>query len=128
MIICPSNPLLSIDPILAVADIRARITNTRSPVIAVSPIVGGQAVKGPAAKILQELGREPSALSIARHYADIADGIIIDDADCDLAPSITALGLAVHVTQTVMRTSDDQTRLALHAVDFARKIGHSRSV
>lgn len=119
IVICPSNPFLSIDPILALDDVRARIERHAAPVIAVSPIVGGQAIKGPAAKILQELGRQSSALEIARCYASLVDGIVIDEIDCGFADSIEALGMRVAIANTVMKTLADQASLASQVIAFA---------
>ena len=80
MIICPSNPYLSVDPILAMPDIRAALDAVTAPIVAVSPLIGGQAVKGPTAKIMAELGVPANSASIARHYGFL-DGLIIDEAD-----------------------------------------------
>jgi LPPG:FO 2-phospho-L-lactate transferase len=119
IVICPSNPFLSIDPILQVAGVRQRIAHSEAPVIAVSPIVGGEAIKGPAAKILRELGREASALEIARHYRGLIDGIVIDACDAALKPPIEALGLKVAVANTIMKGRADQARLAAAVIAFA---------
>ena len=122
IIICPSNPLLSIDPILAIEDVRGRIKRQHAPVVAVSPIVGGRAIKGPAAKILTELGRDPTAFEIARHYAGLIDGIVIDEIDAELRQKIEQLGLRVAITDTVMKTREDQSRLAATAIQLAAHI------
>lgn len=89
------------------------------PIIAVSPIVGGRAIKGPTAKIMGELGLEPSALAVARHYAGLIDAFIIDHADAASAKAIAALGIAVRQAQTVMRTRDDRVALARECLAFA---------
>jgi LPPG:FO 2-phospho-L-lactate transferase len=112
VIICPSNPWLSIGPILAIPAIREALAAVRTPRIVVSPIVGGKAIKGPAAKLMGELGLEVSAHSIARHYAGIVDAIVIDNSDAALAPAIEELGLRVLVTDTIMHQRPDRTRLA----------------
>jgi LPPG:FO 2-phospho-L-lactate transferase len=112
IVICPSNPYLSIDPILAVAGVRAWLENTATPVVAVSPIVGGEAIKGPTAKLMRELSGECSALQVARHYDRIADLFVLDERDVKLRPQIEALGMEVLVTDIVMRSSDDRMRLA----------------
>lgn len=112
IVICPSNPMLSVEPILTLRGVRAKVERHRAPVVAVSPIVAGQAIKGPAAKILRELGHTPSALEIARYYADLIDGIVIDEIDAALRPSIENLGVSVTVANTVMKGPDDQARLA----------------
>ena len=101
-VICPSNPYVSVAPILGVPDIGAWIARRAFPVVAVSPIVGGAAVKGPAAKMMRELGAEPSALGIVRHYGDRVDGWVIDRKDARLARAIEREGKAVLVTDTIM--------------------------
>jgi len=110
IVICPSNPFLSIDPILAVRGIRDAVQ--ARPTIAVSPIVGGRALKGPAAKLLGELGHDVSALGIARAYVGLADTLLIDTLDAALAPEIEALGLRAIVAESVMRTDADRAALA----------------
>ncbi len=122
IIICPSNPILSIDPILSVGLARARLKECRAPIVAVSPIIGGRALKGPAAKILQELGRSPSALEIARHYAGLIDGLVIDHNDAGLAKDIEVLGIRVEITNTIMADRADQIRLAETTVVFAEQL------
>ncbi len=119
VVICPSNPFLSIDPILHVGGVRQRIACSATPVVAVSPIVAGEAIKGPAAKILRELGPEASALEIARHYRGLIDGIVIDARDAALKPPIAALGLKVCVTDTIMKSRADQANLAAAVLAFA---------
>lgn len=120
--ICPSNPYLSIDPILAVSDIRAALGQAAAPVIAISPIVGGRALKGPTAKIMGELGLQSSVMSIALHYRDLIDGLIIDEADRSHVAAIEALGIPVCVTKTVMATLDDRCDLARRALTFAAEL------
>jgi LPPG:FO 2-phospho-L-lactate transferase len=122
IVICPSNPFLSIAPILEVQGVRERIARGMAPVIAVSPIVAGDAIKGPAAKIMEELGLEVSALEIARHYRDLIDGLIIDIRDANAQTEIEQLGLEVSAVNTVMKTSDDQAALAQAAIDFGRRL------
>jgi LPPG:FO 2-phospho-L-lactate transferase len=112
IVICPSNPYLSVDPMLAIADLRDWLTRTRAPVLAVSPIIAGEAVKGPAAKLLRELAGESSAVEVARHYAGIVDVFVLDVRDAALREPIERLGLEVLVTDTLMRTLEDRTRLA----------------
>jgi len=119
-VICPSNPYVSIAPILAVPAISDFIYNSGTPVIVVSPIVGGQAIKGPAAKMMKELGAPPSALSIAQHYQDIANTIVIDTTDSDFTAPIQELGLEVLVTNTIMKTAEEKTRLADDILTLAR--------
>jgi len=117
--ISPSNPWLSIDPILAIPSLAAALRSSTAPVIAISPIVGGRALKGPTAKIMAELGLPVSAGSVARHYRDLLDGFILDDADRAEADALIADGLAVGATGTVMNTIDDRIRLAKFALGFA---------
>ena len=117
--IAPSNPWLSIDPILAIPSLAAALRSTTAPVIAISPIVGGRALKGPTAKIMGELGVTVSAGAIAAHYGDLLDGFILDDADRAEADALIARGLAVGATHTVMNTLEDRIRLAEFALGFA---------
>ena len=119
VIICPSNPFVSIAPILALPGIRAQLTRVRVPVIAVTPVIGGEAVRGPTAKMMQELGYACSAHSIAAQYADVADGFVLDVVDGSLVSSIEALGLRVLTTNTLMRTLADKTELARATIAFA---------
>jgi LPPG:FO 2-phospho-L-lactate transferase len=127
IVICPSNPFLSIDPILQIAGVRERIAQSRAPVIAVSPIVAGDAIKGPAAKIMRELGREASAFEVARHYRGLIDGIVIDALDAALKPQIEALGIEVVVTDTIMKSRNDQIQLARTAIEFAAALSDTVS-
>lgn len=121
IVFCPSNPIVSIGPILAVAGVRDLIRQARAPRVAISPIVGGQALRGPADRMLAGLGDEVSAFGVARLYADVLDGMIIDSADASLAGRIRdELHLDVHVTDTVMRTQSDRLRLAQEALQFAQ--------
>jgi len=123
IMICPSNPYLSIDPMLAVPGLAAALRARRVPVIAVSPLVGGLAVKGPTAKIMQELGIETTNRSIAAHYAGLIDGLVIDEAD----QSDGALpGVATHVARTLMRTLDDREKLARTTLEFADRLRGGR--
>ena len=122
IIICPSNPYLSIAPILAIPGVREAIANARAPRLAVSPIIGGQALKGPAAKIMRELGKSVSAIEIARFYHGLADGLVIDDVDADLCDAIAQTGITPFVTATVMRNPQDRRRLAQDVVRFAAQL------
>lgn len=112
VIICPSNPLISIGPILAVPGMRDLLLQTKAKVVAVSPVVGGRSLKGPTDRMLADLGREVSALEVARIYQDFVDVYIIDEQDALLRPAIEALGLRVEVTQTVMRGIPEKVALA----------------
>ena len=118
IVICPSNPYLSIDPILALPGLREWIKSAGAPVVAVSPIVGGKAIKGPAEKIMRELGVDPSATSIRRHYGDLINGLVIDAIDSDSVQEISASGVAVLSTQTVMGTAQDRVDLARDCLAF----------
>lgn len=108
----PSNPFLSIDPILAIPGIRQRIAAARVPRIAVSPIIAGQAVKGPTAKLMREFGIEPTPESVADHYEETLDGIILDGADRSFESSMTRRGLRVTTAETYMTTLPQKVNLA----------------
>jgi LPPG:FO 2-phospho-L-lactate transferase len=118
IILCPSNPWLSIGPMRAIPALEQALVGRLAPCVVVSPIVGGKAVKGPAAKLMAELGLEISALSIARHYVGIADVFVIDTSDAGLTASIEALGFDVLVTETLMH--GDAERIALAETILAR--------
>lgn len=123
IVICPSNPYLSVDPLLAVPGMADLLKNSDAPVIAVSPIVDGEAVKGPTAKIMRELGLAVNSLTIARHYQNLIDGLIIDGSDAALQPDIEALGIKVQVSATLMKNADDKLRLASETLQFAGSLG-----
>jgi LPPG:FO 2-phospho-L-lactate transferase len=127
IIICPSNPYLSIEPILAVPGMRSWIAELGVPVVAVSPIVSGAAIKGPAAKIMHELGANVSAAGIADRYRGLIDGIVIDHVDRELRPEIKAKGIAVMVTHTVMASADDRANLARDCLAFSAGLAGARS-
>jgi LPPG:FO 2-phospho-L-lactate transferase len=116
IIICPSNPWVSIAPILAVGGIRAALAEGR--VVAVSPIVGGGALRGPAAKMYAEMGIEPSALAVAAHYQGLCAGFVLDDSDAALEPAVLGMGMRALVTDTIMRSPEDRRRLAGNVLDF----------
>jgi LPPG:FO 2-phospho-L-lactate transferase len=122
IIVAPSNPFVSIGPILALPGLRQALRRRQAPTVAVSPIVGGKALKGPAARMLAELGHDVSALGVARLYADFLDGFVLDRVDAGLASQIEALGLRVLVTDTVMRTLKDREALARQTLQFARRL------
>jgi LPPG:FO 2-phospho-L-lactate transferase len=119
IILCPSNPWLSVDPILAVPGMREAMRASGAPVIAVSPIVGGRAVKGPTAKIMGELGLPPGVEAIARHYGDLLDLMVVDTADAEAAPS---LPVPTSVASTLMRTEDDKVGLARHCLTVCERL------
>lgn len=109
IVICPSNPYLSVDPILAVPGLRETLAARRVPVVAVSPIIAGQAVKGPTAKLMAELGLEPSAATVARHYEGLVDLFVVDEADAGAAAPAS---MRVVTAPILMRTLNDKSRLA----------------
>ncbi|MDE0202945.1 MAG: 2-phospho-L-lactate transferase [Rhodospirillaceae bacterium] len=123
VIVCPSNPYISIDPILALPGVRAALEACRAPVIAVSPIVGGQAVKGPTAKMMSERGIVPSAAAIAEHYASLIDGFVLDEVDRAEVAGIVAAGVAVEVAATMMTAREEKRALARTVLAFAERLG-----
>ncbi len=118
ILIAPSNPFLSVDPLLAVPGLRAALEQARAPIVAVSPIIGGAAVKGPTAKLMVELGLTVSNDQIAAHYAGLIDGLLIDEGD-----DCAATGIAIGRAATLMRDSEDKRRVALAALRLAGEIG-----
>ena len=117
IVICPSNPFISVDPILAIPGVREALRQSAAPVIAVSPIIGGRAVKGPTAKLMTEFGLVASAAAVVRHYGDLLDRFVVDAED---AAACDGLGPRAIVTPTLMTTLADRERLArvvLTAVD-----------
>lgn len=124
IIICPSNPWLSVDPILGVSGMKAAIRAAGVPVVAVTPIIAGKAVKGPTAKIMDELGLSPDATEVARHYEGLIDGFVIDTADASLRDKI---GVPVHVAQTLMRSLQDRIALASEAIAFCARLRGARA-
>lgn len=119
ILICPSNPFVSVDPVLKLPDVESACRTNPAPVIAVSPIIGGAAIKGPAAKMMAELGMPQTALAVAEHYVGRIDGFVIDEADSELQPAIEALGIHCLVTKTLMRSLDDRRQLADDCLRFA---------
>ncbi|HJX40905.1 MAG TPA: 2-phospho-L-lactate transferase [Anaerolineales bacterium] len=117
VILCPSNPWVSLDPILALPGVRPSLALKVA--LGVSPIVGGQAVKGPAAKMFRELGIEPSALAVAQHYRGLLAGLVIDRQDHQHIQAIRELGLQVWEEQTIMRNPRDRRRLARFVLECA---------
>lgn len=128
IVICPSNPYLSVDPILAVPGMVDALKAAPAPVIAVSPLVGGQAVKGPTAKIMAELGVAATPGAIAAHYRGLLSGLVVDTVD---AGSIAGIDVPVHVVNTLMRDAADKERLAGDVLAFAAQLAsgpHQRHV
>ncbi len=122
IVIAPSNPFVSIDPILALPGVIDALANRRGPTVAVSPIVGGNAVKGPLAKMLRDRGLGRSPMTVAQHYGRLVDGWIIDVADRVYASAIERFGCRVHIRNTLMRTLDDKQRLADDVLEFASQL------
>lgn len=124
VILCPSNPYLSLDPILLLPGLAERLRAFAGPVVAVSPIVGGQAIKGPAAKIMAELGVEVSALAVAQHIAGRIrlDGFVLDTVDAHLAGAVASLGITPLVTDTIMHDAASKERLAREVLALAARL------
>jgi LPPG:FO 2-phospho-L-lactate transferase len=121
IVICPSNPWLSIAPILEIPGWRAALLEATVPVIAVSPLINGQSVKGPTTKIMRELGLELSSAAIARFYEGIIDGFVLDRSEAHVASEIN---VATHVTATLIKTPTDRQRLAREVLKFASSFNH----
>ena len=119
VLVCPSNPVVSIGPILAVPGVRAALRSNGAPVVGISPIIGGAPVKGPADRLLRGIGVEVSARGVARHYLGVLDGIVIDRRDAAQRSDIEALGLACEVTETLMRTPEIAASLASTSLALA---------
>ena len=124
VIVCPSNPYLSVAPMLAVRELRERLRTLDVPVVAVSPIVAGEALKGPTAKIMRELGVQPTARVVADLYADIVDVVLVDDADAALAAGDRRFA----VRNTVMKTLEQKTALARDCIALIEQIGRDRAI
>ncbi|HET6306661.1 MAG TPA: 2-phospho-L-lactate transferase [Rhodopila sp.] len=116
VVICPSNPFISVEPILAIPGVREALLGCAAPIIAVSPIIAGRAVKGPTAKMMTELGLDPSAGAVAERYADLLDGYVIDHADMS---EVVSIGPRVTLAQTLMTTIEDREALARIVLDAA---------
>ena len=120
IVFCPSNPFVSLDPILALPALRRMVAASRAPKVAVTPIVGGQAIKGPAAKMMLELGMDASPVGVAGHYQDLLTGFVLDRQDEALKTTIAFdLGIRTLVADTIMSTDADRTRLAREVLEFA---------
>ncbi|WP_101757414.1 2-phospho-L-lactate transferase [Oceanicoccus sp. KOV_DT_Chl] len=122
IIICPSNPFVSVDPMLQLPQVRAAMKASAAPVIAVSPIVAGLAIKGPAAKMMTELAIPATATAVAAYYGDLLDGFVLDQSDQSLQTEIDQLGLATKVVPTIMKTLDDRIDLATAVLSFADQL------
>ena len=124
VIICPSNPFISIGPILAVPGVRNALRETKATVVAIAPIIAGKALKGPAADMLRDLGLEVSARVVAEMYVDLLDLFIVDELDSHSAGSIQALGMRSYVTNTVMSTLDVKRQLARRVLELLTPVEH----
>lgn len=126
LLVCPSNPVVSIAPILAVPGVREAIAASTAPKVAVSPIVGGAPIKGPAVPLMRGVGIEVSARGVAANYSDWIDAIVIDDRDAELGPAIEKLGLRVDITDTIMVDREAAKRLAERTLSLARTVDSAR--
>jgi LPPG:FO 2-phospho-L-lactate transferase len=122
IVLCPGNPYHAMQPILHVAGMRDLLKARRVPIVAVTPIVGGRALKGSAGKIMRDLGREPSARAVATEYLRLIDGFVLDSEDSAFAESVRSLGMEVVALPTIMRSLDDRVALAHEVLDFAATI------
>jgi LPPG:FO 2-phospho-L-lactate transferase len=118
IVVCPSNPVVSVGPILALPGVREALAQTSAPKVAVSPIVGGRALKGPADRMLASLGHRVSATGVATMYAGLVDGMVVDRVDEEERDGIEALGMRVLATGSVMRDAEDRARLASEVLEF----------
>lgn len=128
IVVAPSNPIVSIGPILQTPGVREALTRATAPVVAVSPIIGGQALKGPAASMLRTLGHEVSALGVARIYGDVIDGMVIDHADDALGSQIEVIGPRVLATNAIMGDVADRARFAAEVLGFAGSLSREQAV
>ena len=122
ILFCPSNPVVSIGPILAVPGVREAVMKSTAPRVAISPIVGGAPIKGPASQLLRGIGVEVSALGVARHYREIIDGYVLDERDAELEEEIAQLGLATRVTDSIMVDPEAASRLAGVTLELAESL------
>jgi LPPG:FO 2-phospho-L-lactate transferase len=128
VVICPANPYHVIGPILEIGGMRELLRKRGAPVIAVTPIVGGKALKGSAGKMMRELGKEPSPRTVAIEYLRLIDGFVIDREDAQLVDSVRSLGIHVLAAATVMRSVEDRVALARTVLDFARSVREARAL
>ena len=123
VILCPSNPFVSIGPVLSIAELLNGLKTCSAPVIAVSPVVGGKAIKGPTVKMMRELGIPNTSVQVARHYAGFLDGFVLDSRDAGSQASVEELGLPVLVTNTVMTNLDERIQLGRDCLAFVTQVG-----
>ena len=127
VVICPANPYHVIRPILEISGMRELLRKRGAPVIAVTPIVGGKALKGSAGKMMRELGKEPSPRAVATEYLRMIDGFVLDREDMHLVESVRSLGMQVLAAPTVMRNADDRVALARAVLEFAQNVREIRA-
>ncbi|OGA05955.1 MAG: 2-phospho-L-lactate transferase [Betaproteobacteria bacterium RIFCSPHIGHO2_12_FULL_69_13] len=127
VVICPANPYHTIRPILEVNGMKELLRKRGAPVVAVTPIVGGKALKGSAGKMMRELGREPSARAVAAEYLRVIDGFVIDEEDAQFADNVRSLGIEVLAARTIMRSVEDRIALARSVLEFARSIRETKA-
>jgi LPPG:FO 2-phospho-L-lactate transferase len=118
IVFCPSNPIVSIGPLLAIPELRHAVEQSRAPRVAVSPIIQGKALKGPADRMLSSLGYDASAVGVAHILRSAIDGYVLDEQDADSLPAIEAMGLAARALQTIMGDKDDRARLGREVIGF----------
>jgi LPPG:FO 2-phospho-L-lactate transferase len=123
IVICPSNPFVSVEPMLALPGVREALKNNPAPVIAVSPIVAGAALKGPTAKMMKELSMPTSARAVAKYYGDVLDGFVIDQSDEFQVEAIEALGIKTWLAPTIMKDLQDRIDLAQQVLQFSKSLG-----
>lgn len=128
VVICPANPYHVIRPILEISGMRELLRKRGAPVIAVTPIVGGKALRGSAGKMMRDLGKEPSPRSVAGEYLRLIDGFVLDRQDAHLVESVRSLGIQVLAAPTVMRSVDDRVALARAVLDFAASVREIRAL
>ena len=126
IVLCPSNPYLSIAPILEIPDVRRALTATWAPIIAVSPIVAGESLKGPAAKLMTELGFPVSPVTVAQYYKGLIHGMVLDEKDREDARKIEEIGISCRVTNIIMNSLEDKMRLAEEVLTFAGRLGRTK--
>ena len=122
VILCPSNPFVSVDPILSVPGLLSALKTCPAPIIAVSPVVGGRAIKGPTVKMMHELGISNTAVQVAQHYAGFLNGFVLDSLDTGAQKSVEDLGLAVLVTNTVMTSLEARVQLGRDCLAFTAQL------
>ena len=128
VIICPSNPFISVEPILAVPGMRQALSACAAPVIAVSPIIGGRAVKGPTAKMMGELGMTPSAAAVAKRYGDLLDGYVMDIGDAEEAAHVAPRVTLAPTLMTNLAEREELARVVLEAADALASLKRGRDL